>query len=308
MKHLLSKTLVIFSGKGGVGKSTLAAAFAIFASRRGKKPLLIEIDPRSTIPSLFERKDVPEYQEVTIHPGISYINIPPLMALEEYIVMKLGFRRLYERLFRSRIYQVFVQASPGLKEIVTLGKIWDLAQKAHTGQEGGRDLLILDAPATGHAIPFLKVPGVVISALRIGPVVREAVKIRAFLSDTKKTALAIITIPEEMAVNEALEMWERTRKGDIVPADTLIVNEVLPGSLSPGDSRLLRKIPGTVPHAPLLRELGFLMKRMESQRRHIRRLRTVIPKKKTYEIPFLFSSAFGEDELREISAVMEGGP
>lgn len=300
MENLLKKKLIIFSGKGGVGKSTLSSAFGLCAAQKGKRVLLVEIDPRATIPRLFEKDDVPVYQEVRLHNELSYLNIDPLLALQEYIVLKLGFRRLYERLFGSRVYQVFVQASPGLKEIVTLGKIWDLEQK------GRYDLIILDAPSTGHAIPFLSVPGIIISALRIGPIVQEALKIRDFLSDPVKTVLNIVTVPEEMAVNEALEMWKAFRPGKDITPGSLFVNEVIPRMISPNESAALKKIPAAAPYASLIPGVTFLASREEIQEVQLSRLGNVIPGDVTYRVPLLFSPSFGAAEINDIARILEG--
>ncbi len=300
IEDLLSRKLVIFTGKGGVGKSTLAAAFGVLASHRGKKTLLVEIDPRETIPHIFGLGDQPVYSEVELSPPLYYLNIDPLRALQEYISMTLGFARLYEGLFRSRIYQVFVQASPGLKEIVTLGKLWDLEQK------GRYDIIILDAPASGHAIPFLSVPWIVISALRGGPIVREAAKIRDFLSDSGKTILNIVTLPEDMAVTEALEMWETVEHMDRIAIGYCLANEVIPEMFTSDDASALASVPAEADHASLLRGLEFLSSRVSIQQRQIARLRRSLPKKKLRLIPLIFTPDIGPDDLRELAGSMEG--
>jgi len=204
---LLSRRLLIVSGKGGVGKSTVAAALALMGTRRGKRVVVVEIDTVPTVASLLGSQEPTGYVPREVEPGLSVMNVNGFAAIEDYLTGKIRSRRILERLFRSKLYRTFLAAAPGLKELMVVGKLWDLVE--NQPGEGGRpryDLVVADMPATGHGFSHLRMPQTAVDTLKIGFVKEEAAKVLRLFQDPERTAFVIVTLAEEMPANEAVEM------------------------------------------------------------------------------------------------------
>ena len=205
IEELLSRRLVVLSGKGGVGKSVVGAALALAAHERGKRVLLVEVEaPHEAARYLGGRASGGSVREVL--PGLFTLNLDPRAAMEEYVRATVRVEMLARRVLDSPLYHRFFEAAPGVPELITLGKVMILEEET-TGWRGRPrwDLIVLDAPATGHGLAFLKVPLAASRAVPVGPVGHNARRILALLRDPGKTALVVVAIPEEMAVVEALE-------------------------------------------------------------------------------------------------------
>lgn len=212
LDDLLAKRLVILSGKGGVGKSVVGAALAVAASERGKRVLLVEVAAaHEAARYLGGRPSKGAIREVL--PGLFTLNLDPKAAMEEYVRSTVRVEMLARRVLESPLYHRFFAAAPGVPELITLGKVMILEGET-TGWRGKPrwDLIVLDAPATGHGLAFLKVPLAASRAVPVGPVGHNARRILALLRDPHKTALGIVAIPEEMAVVEALEFQQLARE------------------------------------------------------------------------------------------------
>jgi anion-transporting ArsA/GET3 family ATPase len=205
LDELLSKRLVILSGKGGVGKSVVGAALALAARERGKRVLLVEVEAaREAARCLGGRPSGGAVREVL--PGLFTLNLDPAAALAEYVRATVRVEMLARRVLESPLYHRFFAAAPGVPELITLGKVMVLEAETTGWRARPRwDLIVLDAPATGHGLAFLKVPLAASRAVPVGPVGHNARRILALLRNPQRTALGIVAIPEEMAVVEALE-------------------------------------------------------------------------------------------------------
>lgn len=205
LDELLSKRLVILSGKGGVGKSVVGAALALAARERGKRVLLVEVEAaREAARCLGGRASGGVVREVL--PGLFTLNLDPAAALAEYVRSTVRVEMLARRVLESPLYHRFFAAAPGVPELITLGKVMVLVEETTGWRARPRwDLIVLDAPATGHGLAFLKVPLAASRAVPVGPVGHNARRILALLRDPQRAALGIVAIPEEMAVVEALE-------------------------------------------------------------------------------------------------------
>jgi anion-transporting ArsA/GET3 family ATPase len=205
LDELLARRLVVLSGKGGVGKSVVGAALALAARERGRRVLLVEVDaPHEAARYLGGKASAGALREVL--PGLFTLNLLPKAAMEEYVRSTVRVDLLARRVLESPLYHRFFEAAPGLPELITLGKVMIL--EAETVGWRGKprwDLIVLDAPATGHGLAFLKVPLAASRAVPVGPVGHNARRILSLLRDPARTALGIVAIPEEMAVVEALE-------------------------------------------------------------------------------------------------------
>jgi len=200
---LFSKRLVILTGKGGVGKSVVGAALALAVAERGKRALLIEVD--APLEAARHLGAAPVGTRPTeIRPGLFAVNLSPAGVMDEYVEGIVKIQLLARRILESPIYRRFFAAAPGLPELMVLGKIMVLEEAREGWSRRPRyDMVIVDAPATGHGLAFLKVPIAADAAAPIGPIGANARRILELLRDPVRTALVIVAIPEEMAVVEA---------------------------------------------------------------------------------------------------------
>src|SRR3954469_25025511 len=224
LDDLLQHRLVILSGKGGVGKSVVGTALAMAARARGKRILFIEVD--APLPASRYLGEAPvKGHETEVRPGLSMVNLVPSVVMDEYVREMVRVDLLARKVLGSPISRRFFSAAPGLPELMVLGKIMVLEEE-RTGwpRRPKYDLIIVDAPATGHGLAFLKVPLAASNAIPVGPVGHNARRILSLLRDPKKTALAIVALPEEMAVVEALEFHKMAKTEIGIQARAMILN------------------------------------------------------------------------------------
>ena len=187
---LLRKPLVVVTGKGGVGKSTVAAALGLAAARRGLRTIIAEVARRDDVSRVLGGTGVHEDE---LAPGLHHISIDPEEAMEEYLVDQLPTRALADVLLSSRGFSYFAAATPGLRELLTVGKVWELAQEdRRTPGAAPYDLVILDAPATGHGVAVLSAPRTFADAALMGRIARQGRIIDAMLSDPAQTGVVAV--------------------------------------------------------------------------------------------------------------------
>lgn len=225
--NLFDHRFVLFSGKGGVGKTTIASAFALSCARRGQRTLLIQLDVKEKVSSFFGSRDVAT-DIIEVEDDLFAVNITPQAALEEYGLMVLKVKLIYKAVFENRIVRSFLRSVPGLNDLLMLGKSHYHATEQNSDGSYVWDKVVVDAPATGHGIFFLQIPSVITSILSSGHMYQEAKKIQDFLRDPDLTSLNLVTLPEEMPVNETLMMRDVIREKIGMPIQSVIANSVYP--------------------------------------------------------------------------------
>ncbi len=224
LDDLIERRLVFLSGKGGVGKSLMGAALARAARDRGKKVLLVEVDAPLEAARYLGRPPVGG-RETEVELGLFTVNLRPRAVMDEYVRHVVKLDLLARRILENPIYQRFFAAAPGLAELMVLGKIMVLEEERSGFARRPRyDLIIVDAPATGHGLQFLKVPLAASKAVPVGPVGANARRILALLRDPVRTALGIVAIPEEMAVVEAAELHRMATEEVGITSAALFLN------------------------------------------------------------------------------------
>jgi anion-transporting ArsA/GET3 family ATPase len=224
--ELLERRLLFFTGKGGVGKSTAAAATALLASSIGKRVLLVEVDAKGDIPAQFEQPAV-GFRPQEVHPGVLAMAMDTEESLKEYLRLNLRVPVLGRVGPVARALDFVATAAPGVKEILTIGKICWEVREAIEGR-ADFDMVIVDAAATGHIVAQLGAPDSIRELVDVGPVRAQTEWLSAILSDPAVTAVNVVTTPEEMPVAETIELVDRIRTRLSVPLGSVIVNRVLP--------------------------------------------------------------------------------
>jgi anion-transporting ArsA/GET3 family ATPase len=313
LDEVLSRRLVVLTGKGGVGKSVVGASLALAACKRGKRVLLVEVAAPVEAARLLGGAGSKE-GETEVLPGLSTVNLDPGAVMDQYVRHVVPVELLARRVLANPVYRRFFAAAPGLKELMVLGKIMVL-EEARTGlaRRPAWDLIVVDAPATGHGLAFLKVPLAASRAIPVGPVGRNARRVLELLRDSTRTALVVVAVPEEMAVVEALEFHRlAVDELEIEPAAAVLnachdrrfsdeeEAEVLRltaaesgGTLAPG-----------VPLPAALRAARRQIRRRRLTRLYRGRLRKELPAPLA-SLPFLFREKLGLGDLRLLAERLE---
>ncbi len=312
---LLARRLVVLSGKGGVGKSLVGAALAVAAHRRGKRVLLVEVDtPPVAEAGRFLGAGPGGGVERELRPGFSTLNLQPSAVMEEYVRRMVRAEFLVRRVLESPLYHRFFAAAPGLKELMVLGKVMTLEDaRSGWGRHPRYDLIVLDAPATGHGLAFLKVPLTAAETVPVGPVGGNARRILELLRDPERTALVVVAVPEEMAVVEALEFHRMAVAQVGMTAHALVLNACYERRFTKAqETEVLRltaeeatgSLPGGVDLPAALAAARRLLRRERMTRFYQGRLKRALPLP-LVSLPFLFQEQIGPAQVEQLADRLE---
>lgn len=308
--------LFIVAGKGGVGKTTVTAALARAAARAGRSALIVEVEGKSGIGTIFGRREALSYEEVLLHPGggptgdadVRGRTLTPDDALLEYLEDH-GMKRISKRLANSGALDVVSTAVPGIKDILVLGKVKSLERGGGGGDRA--DVIILDAPAAGHAITFLTSARGLLDAARVGPIRAQAQDVVDLLSDGSRCQVILVTLPEETPVNEVVETAFALEDRVGIKLGPVVVNGLYPVldglDDDPVDVAARAGTSITEAQANALRDAAdFRRSRQKLQAEQVDRLAESLPLPQI-RLPYLFTPEIGPDELERLSAAMSDG-
>ncbi|HUL79954.1 MAG TPA: ArsA family ATPase [Vicinamibacteria bacterium] len=313
---LLSRRLVVLTGKGGVGKSVVGTAIALAARDRGKRVLLVEVAAPVEAARLLGGGRLPPSpgREREARPGLFTLNLDPAAVMDEYVRHVVKIELLARRILESPVYRRFFAAAPGLKELMVLGKVMVLEEsRGRFSRKPAWDLIVLDAPATGHGLAFLKVPLAASAAVPVGPVGHNARRVLTLLRDPARTALVLVAVPEEMAVVEAVQFHELAAQELGMRPAAVVLNacherrftdedeaEVLRLTAEGADGDLEKD----VPLSAALRAARRQIRRRKLTRFYRTRLRRSVSAP-LVSLPFLFREALGLEDLRLLAGLLE---
>ena len=244
MTTVLDKQLLIVTGKGGAGKTTVATAAALLAVREGRRTIVVEVGANPRIPALFGVSEREPGVEIELAEDLSGIAIDPDRALLEWL-QELGGRVPGRVLAGSGTFQYFAAAAPGAKELVTMIKIWELTLgKRWRRRSAVYDLVVLDGPATGHALAMLTSPRTFGAIARVGAVAAQARHVQELLADTDRSSYLAVAAPTELGVEETLELERRLEDDLARELDAVLVNGTIPQRFNASDLRTLERAAG----------------------------------------------------------------
>ena len=300
--------VLIVAGKGGVGKTTVSAAVARMAALAGLTALVVDVEGKSGLPAAFGHASALTYEEVVLDADVTpdggevrARTLTPDDALVEYLEEH-GMGRISRRLVSSGAIDVVATAAPGIKDILVLGKVKQLERA------GVADLIVLDAPAAGHAVTFLTSAAGLLDAVRMGPIRSQAQDVIDLLADPGRCQVLLVTLPEELPVNEVVETAYKLEDRVGVSLGPVVVNGMYPVlegleadpataaeaagvHLRPGEAEVLRAA------------ADFRLRRSALQAAQARRLAEALPLAQL-PLPFLFTTAVGRPEVDTLAQAL----
>jgi anion-transporting ArsA/GET3 family ATPase len=313
---LFDRRVLIVSGKGGAGKTSVAAACAMAASRSGRTVLLVEVEGREGVAGLLGI-EAPGFAERDTPFGFRALSITPREALLEYLWLFFRMRTVARSLQRAKVVDVATEAIPGFRDVMVAGKLYELTQwRAGSGSSHGRspyDLVVVDAPPTGQLLPFLQSASAYEELIRGGRASRQLASIDRLIRDDSR--IALVAVPEEMSVAETLETVEALREARL-PDPVIVVNQLTDPPFPKGTRAAGLRLGGDE-LSDILRGAGMdaddreaeelvaivrdVDARVREERRHVQRLARAAP---VIELPFLFTPSFGPDEVQDLAGLV----
>ncbi len=307
----LDRELILVTGKGGAGKTTVAAGLGIALAAAGRRTIVCEVGAQRRLPALFGRGSgdplsqpaaaAIDGEELALDDGLWATSIDPDRALREWLAAQLPSRRLVELLTRSSLYEYFTAAAPGVRELATVTKVAELAQ-AKRWEKRARpyDVVVVDLPASGHGVGLLRTARTFADVARVGPIASQAGRARDAIEDPSRCALLAVALPGEMAVTETLELEQRVAHELRRPVDAIVVNALLARRWSAAELEALEAAGAAVP-APARRAARSETARTRAQQTQLRRLRrdAATP---VITLPFVPARTLGREEVERLGA------
>ncbi|MGH2873055.1 MAG: ArsA family ATPase [Solirubrobacteraceae bacterium] len=305
MSRLLERRLIFVTGKGGVGKSTVATALGLVAARRGARTIVAELASQSRAAEAFARVSEP-FAELQLAPRLYAISIDPQSAMDEYLRVKTG--AVGQALSSSRLFGALAMATPGMRELLSIGKVWELAQlQRRTEGAGAYDLVIVDAPAAGHGAGLLRTPRSFEEMARVGPIARQAGTIARTIADPQFTAVVAVTTAEEMPVNETLWLAAALAEQEL-GLDAVIANGLHPDRYAAAEALTLAQARASLPSGPERAALDVALAdhaRATAEHEQLARLRKGL-QAEPIELPLLPCERVGPAELERLADALAG--
>ena len=305
---LLDRKLLFVTGKGGVGKTTIAAGLALLAAQEGRRVLLCESDAKGSVAQAFETSPT-GFEAREVSPGLWAMTMSTEESLKEYLRLQLRLPLVTRMGPLARTLDFVANAAPGVKEILVVGKLcWEVRSEVW-------DLVVVDAPASGHIVGQLGAPAAMRQLVNVGTVRGQTEWMLEILGDPARTGVVVVATPEEMPVNETLELAGRLRDETDVDLAAVVVNRVLPELFGRGEEEVFRRLrePGHAtrlealaggPVQPMLDGADLAVRLRRTRAGHLAHLREGLGAVEMLYIPELFQRSDGVRATRQIAAAL----
>jgi anion-transporting ArsA/GET3 family ATPase len=313
---MLERRFIIVAGKGGVGRTTVAAALAVLLARRGKRVLLAHVRTKQRMAQLLGSDEIDEHIR-EVGPNLWAVNMNPEAALREKGLMVLRFKTVYRAVMENRIVRYFLRAVPALNEYSMLGKAWHHTVEMEHGTPK-YDTVVFDGPAMGHLLTMLRIPQVITETVPEGPLTSDARQVLGLLRDPARTAMWIVTLAEDMPVREAVEIYHKTTRDLGIAVERVVVNALYPDDFS-REPRLAECLARLGRHASsgvvdseradpdlstLLASAETLRARREINERYLHLIDQQLPLPRI-ELPYLFVAELNRQAIDALADEME---
>lgn len=303
---LLDRRLLFVTGKGGVGKTSVASAIGMLAAQRGRRTLVCQVDAKGDLSDFFGVGPL-AFDPLEVRAGLSAMSMDTEESLKEYLRLQLKLPLLSRIGPLARTFDFIATAAPGVKEILTVGKLtWEV-------REDHYDLVVVDASATGHVVGQLGSPVAINELVKVGLVRNQTDWMIDILTDPARTGVVVVTMPEEMPVSETLELIERLGDETDIDVASVVVNRVLPELFGRGEEAIFEQLQSPEARELLAAEVGpgvdavlagaeLAVSLRRSRVPHLERLRSGLPDgMPVMYLPFLFSRAHGVRATAQIA-------
>ena len=309
MTALLDRKLLFVTGKGGVGKSTIAASLALLAAEQGKRTLVCEVDAKGNLADFYEAGET-AFEARELQPGLWAMSMDTEESLKEYLSLQLKIPLLGRIGPVARTFDFIANAAPGVKEILTIGKLaWEVKEQHY-------DLVVVDSVASGHIVGQLTAPQGINELVSVGMVRHQTQWMLDILTDPAQTGVVIVAAPEEMPVTETLELADRLKAETKVDLAAVVVNRVLPELFTDREEELFERLRTAEKVAalntaldgdvgPILDAAELAVTLRRSRAGHLTRLRAGLdPSLPLLFVPYLFSRTHGARATRQVAEML----
>jgi anion-transporting ArsA/GET3 family ATPase len=306
VSSLLDRRLLFVTGKGGVGKTTIAAALALLGAQQGKRTLVCEVDAKGNLADFYETKPF-RFRAREVEPGLFGMAMDTEESLNEYLKLQLRIPVVARVGPLAKAFEFVATAAPGVKEILTVGKlVWEV-------RENHYDLVVVDAVATGHIVGQLAAPQAINELVQVGLVRSQTDWMLDMLGDRATTGLCVVATPEEMPVNETMELVGRVRSETNVDLAAIVVNRVLPELFGRSEEACFERLnePALVgalsdaaggPVDPVFDAARLAVTLRRTRAGHLERLREGVPADvPMLYVPELFSRSHGLRATKQVA-------